>query len=306
MAKRKERKTKYFRTRSQFIKFLKDIPNILTGKLPHKNTHSNRIYNAFWGAVQREFFVQLYEAYDRKSNFLPDDNGDLWHTLSSHTRAYKRRNDRTKLLTPQQKRKLKNPNTLGMLSPSQFKLWQKTFAKVFTKEKKKQLGQGKAYPATKLSPSKYKKFRKTAPINEPSGSTDEEIKAKAAAIAWATVKGRGGETLIGTLGKRPMPIMKNTGLLHASLRPGKISNLRYIKGHKNQVSRVAKGVCYIGTSVSYANFASRTIKRKEGFTIKREFLPEQLGVFHDRAMAKGSEAVQSEIAKLIEENNKLK
>jgi hypothetical protein len=311
MAKRRSRK--YWRTRRQIEAFIRNIPPLISGRVQPKGTAERRVYNAFWSAVTKRFFEELYKAYEQKSQSYADDNGETWMPLAPETKAYKRRGDRNKLLTGSQKRKLHNPDTPGLLTPSQYKRWAKTFAKVYAREVKKNAGQASPSTGKYLTKGKYKKFLKENRGNKvvpEKGMTDEAAKSKAAAVAWADIKARGAETLIGALGNQPMDIMIRTGTLIKSLKPGTINgSLKYVKGDKYQVVRNGPGYVFIGTSVPYAHFASRTIQpsKSRPFAFKREYIPSQgeMGVFLDRAMDSGRDAFAKELRELITKNKSL-
>jgi hypothetical protein len=316
MAKRKRPSNagkKYWKSQLALNNLIQRLPHILSGKERRRGKAERRLYNAWWSTCIQRLFVELHHAYETKSRFGTDDNGDRWDPNHKTTLAYKRRDQSRKNLSPNQKRKLDNPDTPGLLSPSQYRQWRKTFMKVYTKELKKSKGRGRKSPSTLLSPGKYKKFSKTAGKNEPSGLTDKEIKAKAASVAWAEAKSKGAETLLDVLGTQPSSIMKVTGTLMDSLRPGKVTkDFKYIKSNRYQVVRLSGGEVFIGTKVPYARFASRTIPPGKGryarkaFSVKREFLPEDLGVFYDRALEAANAACMEELKRLVEENEHLK
>ena len=268
-------------------RFFWKLPQILAGKLRVSTTAERRCYNAYWSAITLALFVEIHHAYEVKATGAADDNGDVWIDIDKKYNEYKREKKGAlfgkSLLTRNQKRKYVS-DTPGLLSITQYKKWRRTFAKVYQRE--------------------VRKSRKA------SGLTDLEAKAKAASIAWAEAKKTGAETLIGVLGNKPFPIMRVTDTLFKSLRPGKISNLRYNKGDRNQIARLKSGVLEIGTRVKYAEHASRKITRKIGnsdisYSFEREFLPDDLGIFFDRAVTKGRDALAEEIKKLAAENNKL-
>jgi phosphoglycolate phosphatase-like HAD superfamily hydrolase len=284
MAKLKRR---HWKDQLSVDRFFWRLPQVLSGKLRVGTTAERRCYNAYWSAITLSLFTELHHAFEIKSAGGRDDNGDYWVDLAPEYKAYKREkvgklHGKT-LLTQNQRRKYL-ADTPGLLSITQYKKWRKTFAKVYQRE--------------------VRKSRKS------NGLTDLEAKAKAASIAWAEAKKTGAETLIGTLGKKPFPILRITDTLFKSLKPGRVSALRYNKGDRNQVSRLKQGVLEIGTRVPYADYASRKITRTIGksdisYSFEREFLPKDLGVFFDRAVTKGRDALAEEIAKLANENNKL-
>lgn len=284
MAKLKRR---HWKDQLSVDRFFWRLPQVLAGKLRVSTTTERRCYNAYWSAITLSLFTELHHAFELKSAGGRDDNGDYWVDLDPAYKAYKREKVGTlhgkKILTQNQRRKYLS-DTPGLLSVTQYKRWRKTFAKVYQRE--------------------IRRSRKS------NGLTDLEAKAKAASIAWAEAKKTGAETLIGTLGKKPFPILRITDTLFKSLKPGRVSNLRYNKGDRNQISRLKNGSLEIGTRVPYADFASRKIKRSISksdvtYSFEREFLPDDLGVFYDRAVVKGRDALAAELKKLANDNNKL-
>lgn len=274
-----KKKRKHWATYTSFQHFVWRLPQVLAGKLRVSTTPERRVYNAFWSAVIQTLFIEIHDAYEVKSYGLPDANGDQWEDLAPEYKAYKR--EKKGYLTANQRKKYKL-DTPGLLSITQYRRWRKTFAKIYQRE--------------------IRKSRRG------DGLTDVEAKAKAASIAWNEAKKKGAETLIKTLGNKPYPIMIFTGQLFNSFRPGKISNLRYVKGDKNQVVKLKRGELEIGTKVKYAHFASRQLtrslsKNKEiSYNYEREFLPDNLGIFYERAMTKGRDAAAEELQKLAQEN----
>jgi hypothetical protein len=275
------RRKKYFRTRQQLINFIKKIPNAIAGRANRRTTADRRIYNSFWSAVLLSLFTDLHQAYEDKSAGGRDELGDLWEDLSPWTKAYKR--SKRGRLTQNQRRKYKNPSTVGLLTPTQYKNWKKTFLTVYRRE--------------------IRKSRK----DSSSDMTDSRAKAKAASFAWAEAKKAGGETLLEVLGGQAYPIMKVTGNLMRSFKPGHIKNRHYVKGDRSQVVKYGNGYVEIGTNIPYANFASRVIPVKGNTytAFKREFLPDNLGLWYDRAITKGRDAVMAELDLLIQENKHL-
>lgn len=285
MAKKPTRR--HWASKVKYDQFIFDLPDVIAGRKRRHTTAQRRVYNAFWSAVTLRLFVELHHAFEQKAALSPDDNGDTWAQQTQEYRAYKR--ERAGRLTGNQRRKLVD-NTPGLLTPTQHRRWKKTFRKVYERE--------------------IRKSRKTG------GGTDIEAKAKAASIAWAEAKNKGAETLLQTLGTQFYPILRFTDTLFRSFRPGKISNLKYNKGDRYQVARLKNGYVEIGTRVKYADFVGRTITRNVDkkaiarnapqYTIKREIIPDDLGVFYDRAITAGRDAIAEEISKLAKENRLLK
>lgn len=271
---KKERKTKAT-TQEKFTAFIKRLPAVISGEKKPTTTAERRVYNAFWSSVTLSIFEDVYQGYKDKAEGGADELGNAWPDISRHTKAYKR--PRRGLLTANQRRNARL-DTIGLLTPTQYAKWKQTFAKVMDKE-----------------------FR-SRQIN--TAREETESKAKAASIAWAEAKKAGAQTYKSVLGDLDMKIMRVTDTLLNSFRPGKISNLKYVKGNKHQVVRLSKGDLEIGTNVEYAKMASA---RKAGaYGRTREVLPKDLGIWYERAIGKGRDAVAIELKKLAQEKKLFK
>jgi hypothetical protein len=191
------------------------IPSIIRGT--EKDKHG--LHNRFWGAVALSMFESMSKAFDKKSQQGADDLGLTWHDITPHTKAYSR-----KLTTgdaPGLRSNFSNKNTIGLLSPKQYKQWKGIFAAVFMRQKDK-LG-------------------------------ETEAKIYAGKVAWTKMKERGASTKIDVLGNRNLLVMRNTEKLYRSFLPGKLSSKSYRKYNKDQVYIVKKGQITVGTSVEYAS-----------------------------------------------------
>lgn len=273
---KKEKKVKPKVTaQDRFNHLVQKIPLIISGEKRATTTAERRIYNSFWAAVTLSLFEDVHQGYLDKADGGADELGNAWPDLAVSTKAYKR--PRRGLLTANQRRRA-NQDTIGLLSPTQYRKWKETFAKVLHKE-----------------------FLHNQ-IN--SDREETEAKSKAARIAWDQAKKSGAETYKSVLGDMDMQIMRVTDTLLNSFRPGKISNRKYVKGNKFQVVKLHKGDLEIGTKVSYAKMAST---RKTGkYQVKREILPKNLGVWYQRAVAKGRDAIAVELKKLSQEKKLFK
>ena len=90
-----------------------------------------------------------------------------------------------------------------------------------------------------------------------------------------------------------MLVMRATDTLFKSLRPGKITRKGYRRGHKNQVVRFKKsGEVVLGTNVPYAKMAEGKGESH------RKLWPDDLGIWYDRAVAKGRDAIADTIKKI--------
>lgn len=252
--------------------FIKKVPDIISGAKPPRTSDERKLYNVFWSTLTQSLFESIYKSYKARSEGGADDRGMTWQDLAPVTKAYKK--NRKGHLTGNQRRKLNNQDTLGLLTPAQHKEWKYVFGKTY----------GKLKPMA--------------------GENEDDIKALAAKKAWYVVKQMGAETLIGTLGNAQMPIMKETGLLLDSLKPGKVSKVKYIKGHRNQVVRLRAGELEIGTNVPYAKYAARTIVPwTRGNNVKpqysRDFLDDPTNKWFDKAVAKARDALAKEMQQIL-------
>lgn len=240
-----------------YKKWIADIPLVLSGKKRKIRASHRRVYDAFWGAVTLSLFTDIHQAYKDKSEGGPDLLGNRWPDILPKTKAYHR--PRRGLLTPNQRRKLA-ADTPGLLSPSQYAKWRKTFAKTYWR----QTNYGKSTDDPRIS---------------------EEAKIVAGKVAWSEAKALGAETLIEVLGSQDMLLMRVTDTLFNSLRPGKVGRLgKYRKGDRNQVVHLKGGELVIGTKVPYAGAA-------EGKGGKRRLWPKKLGIWYDVAIEAGRDAM---------------
>lgn len=157
-------------------------------------------------------------------------DGTKWQRLSPKTLAYSRR------FGPGEQAKLKReaglgrghrfaPGTnTGLLSAAELKQWRQIYA------------------------SRLAKFAATMPLSE--------AKAKAAAIAWATMKQRGAKTKLEVYGNREHEVLRDTGVLANSLSVGMISGDEYQRpssdGGDQQVFKLLENGVIVGTNVKYA------------------------------------------------------
>jgi hypothetical protein len=126
-----------------------------------------------------------------------------------------------------------------------------------------------------------------------------EAKARAAQIAWATLKREGAKTKLDVLGSRSVEILRDTGILLNSLSPGQLgggsAGMTYRKpggdgGDEQIFETIANGVI-VGTNVPYASV------HQDGSTKKkipaRPFLPKgnAPAVWRERWLAVGRAAI---------------
>lgn len=104
----------------------------------------------------------------------------------------------------------------------------------------------------------------------------DEAKARAAKIAWATIKRQGAKTMLEVYGNRQVEILRDTGVLFNSLSPGQLDNpgpnAVYTPpsgdGGDQQIFRTMANGVIVGTTVPYAS------AHQEGKKVPaRPFLP---------------------------------
>lgn len=159
----------------------------------------------------------IREDYLRKSSGAVGEDGVRWPKLAPATLAYGRKAPRGRGHAPGGKD--------GLLTKSQLKRWRNIYG-------------------TRLA-----RLAASMPLGA--------AKARAAQIAWATVKREGGKTKIAEYANRPHEILRDTGVLLNSLSPGEV-------GNPDQIFRTITGGVIVGTNVPYAR------SHQEG---RRPFLP---------------------------------
>jgi len=101
-------------------------------------------------------------------------------------------------------------------------------------------------------------------------------KARAAQIAWATIKRQGAKTMLEVYGNRQVEILRDTGVLFNSLSPGRLDNpgpnATYTPpsgdGGNSQIFETISNGVIVGTTVAYAS------AHQEGKRVPaRPFLP---------------------------------
>jgi len=202
-------------TKAEVRNIISLVPGIIRGR--ERDPHN--LHNKFWGAVALSMYESLHDAFDDKSQGGQDELGHSWDDITERTKAYSR-----PIYPGEMPRRIrlnaKRQDTIGLLSPEEYKRWKLIFAIIYNKDKDK-LG-------------------------------DAEAKVKAAKVAWKKLKEEGAQTKIDVLGSRNLLILRNTERLYRSFLPGKLSTHSYRKYNKDQIYIVEKGAITIGTKVEYA------------------------------------------------------
>jgi len=133
-------------------------------------------------------------------------------------------------------------------------------------------------------------------------------KARAAQIAWATLKKEGAQTKLQVFGDRTVEILRDTGVLLNSLSPGLLSgtpgpSASYSKpagpGGDEQILAINAGEVIVGSTVAYA--ARHNNGDFENNVPRRQFLPDSgqvPQVWWDRWLAVGMQALEAGAAML--------
>ena len=206
-------------SREDLAELFEDLPKLITGE---KRTNKLSVYKVFWGTVAHSLFTSIYEAYLQKSQGEQDDLGNSWKDLTQEYKAYhKKMGSET---ARKYKRRYKS-NTLGLLSPTEYKQWKTWFGRVYHAKKKSE--------------------------------GEEKAKAMAGKVAWGKAKAAGAPTMLDILGNRNLAINIDTKRLILSLKPGKHNSSNgYKKSHYFQVFSIHNGVLTIGTRVAYSEYVN--------------------------------------------------
>lgn len=214
------------------------------------------------GLARGVFLAAGFEALSCiKSDFITKSrggtgaDGNKWQPLSKKYLAYGRRFGSGEQASLKKAAGLGRQNRLapgqnkGLLTTDQLKRWNKIFAQTLTRM------------LLSLPPA--------------------QAKARAAQIAWATLKREGAKTKLEVYGNRTVDILKDTGILLNSLSPGQMGGAgpasSYTKpsgdGGDQQIFEAISNGIIVGTNVPYAavhNFGST----KLGIPA-RPFLPKE-------------------------------
>jgi hypothetical protein len=176
----------------------------------------------------------------RKSRGEVGEDGVKWEPLSREYLAYGGRR-----FGPGEQATLKRQAGLnqgnrhrGLLSSAQNKRWKMIFA------------------------TRFKRFVLSMPPGE--------AKARAAQIAWATLKREGAKTKLEVFGTRQVDILRDTGILLNSLSPGVVDTGGNYQAPEDQVFDLTGSGVIVGTTVPYAKYHQGPRKNKKN---ERPFLP---------------------------------
>ena len=189
-------------------------------------------------AVGLAALSDIKDDFVRKAKGGTGEDGETWPPLSREYLAYGRR------FGGGEKAQLKRDSGLGkghrhrgLLSAAQDKRWKVIFA------------------------SNLKRFAASMPLGA--------AKAKAAQIAWATLKREGAKTKLEVFGGRKVDILRDTGVLLNSISPGRLQTEGGYVPPADQIFDLTESGVVVGTNVKYA----RRHNRGTGNMPKRQFLP---------------------------------
>ena len=223
--------TVYFRGGRQMARQLAyRLVSMVTGREPDSLGIARGVFTAVGFAALSDIKAD----YVRKATGATGEDGVTWPPLSPKTLAYSRR------FGPGEKAALKRGAGLGkahrhapggqpgLLTAQQLKRWKGIYA------------------------SRLARLMLSLPAGQ--------AKARAAAIAWATVKREGARTMLDVYGSRKVDILRDTGVLLNSLSPGEISgtgpSVTYrppdTDGGAQQVFALFASGVIVGTTVPYA------------------------------------------------------
>lgn len=213
----------------------------------------------------------------RKARGGVGEDGVKWPRLSPKTLAYSRRFGKGEQARLKKAAGLGRGNAYapggkkGLLTKAQLKRWRQIYG-------------------TRLA-----RFAASMPLGA--------AKARAAKIAWATLKSEGAKTKLEVFGNRPHEVLRDTGVLLGSLSPGQLggdgSGVNYSPpsgpGGEEQVFRSMSNGIIVGTNVPYAA-AHQNGNPKKGIPA-RPFLPkgEAPEVWRQRWAAAGTRATTAAI-----------
>ena len=202
---------------------------------------NSRMWKIITSRVIHSLLTDIHKAYMEKSAGGTDELGNKWEDIKPETKAYSRGSEGLG-------RSRRSRTGRGILTAAQDKMWRMIYSSM---------------------------------LRNLSRVMDEgEAKKIAAGHAWERVKAAGGETKIGLLGGRKVPIMVSSHRLERSLRPGRLTKYSYTPYNKDQKVIVSLNSVTVRSAVPYAK------EHK-----KRPPIPDDLGEWRERAVEKGQQAV---------------
>lgn len=258
-------------SRAEARAIVRRLALLLAGRAPDERHVARGVFLTLGFAA----LADIQEDFLRKARGGTGEDGVKWPPLSPRTLAYSRRFGRGEQARLKRAAGLAAHHRFapggakGLLSAAQLKRWKQIYG-------------------TRLA-------RLLVSMPEP------QAKARAAQIAWATLKREGAKTMLETYGHRQAEILRDTGVLFNSLSPGQLSgegqHASYSKptsaGGAEQVFTTLENGVIVGTNVPYAA-AHQHGDAKRGIPA-RPFLPtgEAPEVWRQRWLDAGLRAVEA-------------
>lgn len=229
-------------SRAEAAQIVRDLHAALTGR-----QGGSDLAKGVFLAVGFAALSDIKDDFVRKADGAAGEDGVTWKPLSPEYLAYQRRFGRSEKSQLKTAAGLGKPHRFGaggnkgLLTKEQQKRWNQIFA------------------------SRLARFLL---------SMDEgAAKAKAAQIAWATLKREGARTMLDVFGHRKVQIQRDTGVLLNSLSPGELSggaaSVVYTPpgepGGEQQIMQAIEQGVIVGTNVPYAAACQK----------QRPFLPDE-------------------------------
>lgn len=205
-------------TRADLVRRLRSFPAIFSGR----KRDEYGVGLLFRSAILLDTYDRIFQAFMAKSEGGTDEFGDQWKPLSPQTIA-----NRPVSGARLRYMGLGGKRERGLLTPAENRQWKGIFRSTV-----------------------MRLLRQAVPIGE--------AKQTAARLAWAILKSKGAKTRLGTLGRRKVPILRDTDRLVDSLSPGKISGTEYVPFTDDQVAEFQGRQIRIGTTVPYADKQHKT------------------------------------------------
>lgn len=237
----------------------------------------------FQGAIAYSLFSSIHKAFLAKSNHGLDELGFSWIDLKARTKAYGRMDARVGLDLP-------GPKYRPTLNAAQDRVWRGIFSRIARKIR----GRGFTSAKEREGMSK-KKYKATVAARRGAAS------GIAAGAAWTFVKDHmDATTLIDSCRDVKVPLLQRTKRLIQSLEPAPLMpDGSYRPINRDQVATNGAGAgltasvpnssLTIGTRVPYAEYVDQD----------RPLWPRHLGVWMDRAVDAGRDAVAAHLAEIL-------
>lgn len=209
----------------------------ITGNSQEKAAAAKSVHTA----IGLQALSDIKDDFVRKAQGQTGEDGITWPKLSRKYLAYGRRFGKGEAAALKKAAGLgRGHRHRGLLTKAQDKRWKQIFA------------------------SRLARFAASMDIGA--------AKARAAQIAWATLKREGAKTKLMVFGDRQAEILRDTGVLLNSLSPGRVSagNNEYLPPADQIFETTISGVI-VGTNVPYAGVHQNGSKKRN--IPARPFLP---------------------------------